>query len=94
MDDYFEDFDDDYDGGFEDDFEHDGGDGGLDDVFDENEMEEVVDADDDIPLEAEIDHSGRLQWQDWMVIGPLSEEIAREKREQERLRRNKRDNKF
>ena len=26
-------------------------------------------------------------WKDWMIIGPMSEEIAREKREQDRIRR-------
>ena len=25
-----------------------------------------------------------LDWEDWMIIGPLSEDIAKEKREQER----------
>lgn len=30
---------------------------------------------------------GGLGWEDWMIIGPLSEELAREKREQERLER-------
>ena len=25
-----------------------------------------------------------FDWQDWMIIGPLSEDIAEEKREQER----------
>ena len=25
-----------------------------------------------------------FDWQDWMIIGPLSEDIAKEKREQER----------
>jgi hypothetical protein len=28
-----------------------------------------------------------LEWQDWMIIGPMSEEIARQKREQRRLER-------
>ena len=28
-----------------------------------------------------------LDWEDWMIIGPLSEDIAREKREQDRLQR-------
>jgi hypothetical protein len=27
-------------------------------------------------------------WQDWMIIGPLSEDIAREKREQDRIQRD------
>ena len=29
-----------------------------------------------------------FDWQDWMIIGPLSEDIAEEKREQERLERD------
>ncbi len=29
-----------------------------------------------------------LEWQDWMIIGPLSEDIAREKRDIERTRRD------
>ena len=27
----------------------------------------------------------RLEWDDWLIIGPLSEEIAREKREKDRI---------
>jgi hypothetical protein len=30
---------------------------------------------------------GGLDWDDWMIIGPLSEDIAREKRDIERTRR-------
>ncbi|ABW66095.1 hypothetical protein [Desulfosudis oleivorans] len=26
-----------------------------------------------------------IDWEDWMIIGPLSEDIAREKREQDRI---------
>ena len=26
-----------------------------------------------------------LDWEDWMIIGPLSEDIAREKREKDRI---------
>ena len=29
-----------------------------------------------------------LEWQDWMIIGPLSEQIAEEKQEQERIVRD------
>lgn len=29
-----------------------------------------------------------LEWQDWMVIGPLSEDIARERRERDRIERD------
>lgn len=28
-----------------------------------------------------------LDWQDWMIIGPMSEDIAREKREQDRIQK-------
>ena len=28
-----------------------------------------------------------LHWEDWMIIGPLSEDIAEEKRERERIER-------
>jgi hypothetical protein len=30
------------------------------------------------------DHNG-LDWQDWMIIGPLSEDIAQEEQEQNRI---------
>ena len=33
------------------------------------------------------EHDG-LDWEDWMIIGPLSEDIAREKRDRERARRD------
>ena len=29
-----------------------------------------------------------LEWEDWMIIGPLSEDIASEKRDRERARRD------
>ena len=29
-----------------------------------------------------------LDWEDWMIIGPLSEDIAEEKRERERIKRD------
>jgi len=29
-----------------------------------------------------------LDWEDWMIIGPLSEDIAEEKRERERIERD------
>ena len=32
-----------------------------------------------------------LEWQDWMIIGPLSEGIAREKRKQDRIRKENDD---
>ena len=34
-----------------------------------------------------FDDCDGLEWQDWMIIGPLSEDIAREKRDIERMRR-------
>ena len=29
-----------------------------------------------------------LDWEDWMIIGPLSEDMAEEKRERERIERD------
>jgi len=29
-----------------------------------------------------------LEWQDWMIIGPLSEELAKERRERDRIERD------
>jgi len=29
-----------------------------------------------------------FDWQDWMIIGPISEDIAEEKRERERIERD------
>ena len=29
-----------------------------------------------------------LDWEDWMIIGPLSEDIAKEKREKDRILRD------
>jgi len=29
-----------------------------------------------------------FDWEDWMIIGPLSEDIAEEKRERERIERD------
>ena len=28
-----------------------------------------------------------MDWEDWMIIGPISESIAKERREQERIQR-------
>lgn len=30
-----------------------------------------------------FDHFDGLDWQDWMILGPMSEEIAEEKREKD-----------
>ena len=32
------------------------------------------------------DYDG-LDWEDWMIIGPLSEDIAKERREREKIER-------
>ena len=34
------------------------------------------------------DFDDGIDWDDWLIIGPLSEDIAREKREKEDLERN------
>ena len=72
MDDCFDEFHDDFDGYDEDDFgEHDLGDDETEgDILRAEPAEEAWDG---------------PSWQDWMVIGPLAESLAREKRERERL---------
>ncbi|MBC2711133.1 MAG: hypothetical protein HGJ94_09105 [Desulfosarcina sp.] len=72
MDDFFDDFDDDMDGGFDDDgFENSGDDADGDETATESN-DELWDGPD---------------WQDWMIIGPISEDSAREKRDIDRIRR-------
>ena len=78
-DDFYDDFDGDFDSEAED-----WGDSG----FREGDLEDSVPPpDDDSTTEWDHDFWDGLQWQDWMVLGPLSEEIARKKRERERMRR-------
>ena len=69
---------DDFDGDFGD---YDGGD--FDgDSYDDGGFDHDGDTSHDEPS------SGGLQWQDWMIIGPLSEEIAEEKKEKDRIYRD------
>lgn len=78
-DDFFEDFDDEMDGCFdEDNFEEDG--------FGDDETDEK-----DSPDESTDDFWDGPDWQDWMIIGPLSEDIAREKRDIDRIRKKNDD---
>jgi hypothetical protein len=56
----------------------DGDDGFIDDDFDDDE------ADGDTTTETDDGLWNGPDWQDWMIIGPLSEDIAKEKRKQER----------
>jgi hypothetical protein len=77
-DDYYDDFGGDYDGESED-----YGDGGFEDSDPCDGDAPALDADDG-PWDS-------IKWQDWMIIGPLSEEIAREKREEDRISREKED---
>ena len=42
---------------------------------------------DDTPDEAESDEHYGPDWKDWMIIGPMSEEIAEEKRRQRQIER-------
>ena len=42
---------------------------------------------DDFDDPCEDDGYDGLEWQDWMIIGPLSEQIAEEKRERDRIGR-------
>ena len=39
-------------------------------------------------MEDFFDDDGGLDWDDWLIIGPLSEDIAEEKRERERIERD------
>ena len=74
MDDCFDEFHEDFDGCDEDDFgDHDLGD---DEADGDGIMAESADEAWDGP-----------SWQDWMIIGPLAESLAREKLERERIRR-------
>ena len=73
MDDNFDDFDDDMDQDFDDEDFH-------EDDFDD-------DITDDTPTETDGGFRPFPQWQDWMILGPLSEEIAREKRLIKRIRK-------
>ncbi len=75
-DDFFEDYDDE-----------------MDNCFDEESFEEDSFDDDGTDEQDSLDKStddcwDGLQWQDWMIIGPLSEEIAREKRKINRIRKD------
>jgi hypothetical protein len=38
-----------------------------------------------------IDDNDGIDWEDWMIIGPMSEDIAKEKREQGHIRRELND---
>lgn len=72
MDDFFDDFDHDYEGM-------------DDDSGDDWDHEPDIDEE---PAESDEDTWDGPEWQDWMIIGPMSEEIAREKREKRRIRKN------
>jgi len=84
MDDYLDDFDDDPGDGFiENEFDDD-----LDDIFD-GEMDENETLCDNESVAGIQDRNWNgLEWQDWMIIGPLSEDIAREKREKKQIERD------
>ena len=58
--------------------------------FDEDFHEHDFDDDmtDDTSPETDGGFRPFPQWQDWMIIGPLSEEIAREKRLKKKIRKD------
>ncbi|GAB6906655.1 hypothetical protein DESC_40110 [Desulfosarcina cetonica] len=64
----------------------------MDDGFDDHLDDGTLDKDG--PAESGDGCWDGPEWQDWMIIGPISEEIAREKREKERIRKSfdKKDN--
>jgi hypothetical protein len=58
----------------------------MDDFFDDLDGEDDGNGDDGFHEEDCGDNFfDGPDWEDWMIIGPLSEEIADEKRDQERL---------
>jgi hypothetical protein len=81
MDDFLDDFGNDYDGGGDDD----ANDGSCDDDFSDIE----TDGEDDTTFETDDGFWDFPTASDWGIIGPMSEEIAEERREQEQLRRKR-----
>ena len=73
MDDFFDDYDDYNDSDFMD-----------EDPFDDEMDDNAGPFQEDSTEESERADDFGLDWQDWMIIGPLSEEIARQKRDIER----------
>jgi hypothetical protein len=59
-----------------------------DEDFDDDEGFIDDEADGDTTTETNDGHWDGPDWQDWMIIGPLSEDIAEEKRERERIERD------
>lgn len=57
----------------------------FDEDFHEDDCED--DMTDDTPTETDGGFRPFPQWQDWMIIGPLSEEIARERRKTNKIRK-------
>jgi len=57
------------------------------DSFIENELLDNGYSPYETPDEAESDDDCGPDWRDWMIIGPMSEEIAEEKRKRKRIRR-------
>jgi len=77
-------------GDFDDDF---GGDFDDDGFMDEDSFEEPLEGgldgpDDDNSDEVTPNEHYGPDWKDWMIIGPMSEDIAREKPEREKIRRD------
>ena len=79
MDDCFDEFHDDFDESFE------------GDDFDEHDLgDDEIDCD-SLRAESADEAWNGPSWQDWMIIGPLAESLAHEKREKERIRRENRN---
>jgi hypothetical protein len=62
---------------------HDDNDDDFGETFSESPLEN------DLPLEAEEKPCLGIQWQDWMIIGPASEEINKGKTGNKRLRQQR-----
>lgn len=87
--------DDDFEGDSDGDFEEDSGDDfeGEDHDYDEEGAEKHEHETDEAPdLHSDGGRGGGFpRWQDWMIIGPLSEEIAREEKEKKKIERDMSD---
>ncbi len=72
-------------------FEDDLGEGLEDEGFMDEPFDEGLPGDDplqdDAPDETESDEHYGPDWEDWMIIGPMSEEIAEERRRRRQIER-------
>ena len=80
---------DDFDDGFDSDFD-DGYDGDFDGGYDGDDFGDdgFGHHDGNADTGDNVSSPDPLEWQDWMIIGPMSEDIARERKEREQIRKD------